>query len=154
MYQGTDRIPYYLLMNGVDHLEAQENLLEVLPPTNAALEKGVIKQCTMQEFTDKAENYIKENDIDIEEVIGELRYGHDNDLLKGTLSARVYLKTANVKAQNKIENVVEHYTLWQKRWALRVYIPKTILNICGSCLWKITRMTAFAAAALMQFILI
>ena len=70
-------------------------------------------------------------------MIGELRYGHDNDLLKGTLSARVYLKTANVKAQNKIENVVEHYTLWQKRWALRVYIPKTILNICGSCLWKI-----------------
>lgn len=133
MYQGTDRIPYYLLMNGVDHLEAQENLLEVLPPTNAALEKGVIKQCTMQEFTDKAENYIKENDIDIEEVIGELRYGHDNDLLKGTLSARVYLKTANVKAQNKIENVVEPLYVMAEAMGFKGIYPKDYLEY----LWKL-----------------
>ena len=133
MYQGTDRFPYYLLMNGVDHLEPQENLLEVLPRTNEMLEKGVIKQCTMQEFTDKVEDYIKENKIDIEKVVGELRYGHDNDLLKGTLSARVYLKTANVKAQNKIENTVEPlYTMAEAMGFKNIY-PKDYLEY----LWKL-----------------
>lgn len=55
----------------------------------------------MQEFTDKAENYIKENDIDIEEVIGELRYGHDNDLLKGTLSATGVFKNCKCKGSEQ-----------------------------------------------------
>lgn len=133
MYQGTDRIPYYLLMNGVDHLEAQENLLEVLPPLNAALKDGEVRQCTMKEFTDKAENYIKENDIDIEEVIGELRYGHDNDLLKGTLSARVYLKTANVKAQNRIENEIEPLYVMAEAMGFRGIYPHDYLEY----LWKL-----------------
>ena len=52
-YQGTARAPYYLLMNGVDHLEAQENLLPILKETNKLLKNGELKQCTMQEFTDK-----------------------------------------------------------------------------------------------------
>lgn len=133
MYQGTDRIPYYLLMNGVDHLEPQENLLQVLPATNAKLDRGIIKQCTMQEFTDKAEGYIKENNIDIESVTGELCYGNDYDLLKGTLSARVYLKTANVKAQNKIENVVEPLYAMAEAMGFKNIYPTSYMEY----LWKL-----------------
>lgn len=133
LYQGTARNPYYLLMNGVDHLEAQENLTEVLKNTNKELEGGVIKQYTMQKFADNAENYFKENNIEIEEVIGELRYGNDNDLLKGTLSARVYLKVANTKAQNKIENVVEPLYTMAKAMGFEDIYPSDYLTY----LWKL-----------------
>lgn len=133
MYNGTDRFPYYLLMNGVDHLEPQENLLEVLPPTNALLKDGVIKQCTMQEFTDKIENHINENKIDIERVTGELKYGHDHDMLRGTLSARVYLKTANVKAQNKIENTIEPLYAMAEAMGFKNIYPNDYLEY----LWKL-----------------
>lgn len=108
MYDGTDRLPCYLLMNGVDHLEAQENLLEILEKTNKEIcGKGVLKQCTMTEFTDRVKKYIDEEQIAVGNHVGELRFGHDYDLLKGTLSSRVYLKIANAKAQNIIENVIE-----------------------------------------------
>lgn len=107
LYGGTDRIPYYLLMNGVDHLEAQENLCDVLPALNEALEDGKVYQCSMQEYTDKAHKYIKENNVPMNVMTGELRNGSDYDVLKGTLSSRVYLKIANCRAQNKLENQVE-----------------------------------------------
>lgn len=133
LYQGTARNKYYLLMNGVDHLEAQENLTEVLAATNKEMKDGVIKQYTMQEFADNAENYLKENNVDIEEVTGELRYGNDNDLLKGTLSARVYLKVANTKAQNKIENVVEPLYVMAEALGFKDIYPTDYLEY----LWKL-----------------
>ncbi len=106
-YEGTERTPYYLLMNGVDHLEAQENLLDVLPPLNQKLSDGVVVPCTMEEYCDKVQAYLHENNIQSDHYTGELRHGDDYTVLKGTLSSRVYLKTANFKAQNKIEAFVE-----------------------------------------------
>ncbi len=133
LYQGTARNPYYLLMNGVDHLEAQENLTEVLKNTNEEMKDGVIKQVTMQEFADNAENYFKENNIEIEEWIGELREGNDYDILKGTLSARVYLKVANTKSQNKIENVVEPLYVMAEAMGFKNIYPTDYLEY----LWKL-----------------
>lgn len=66
----------------------------------------------MQEFTDKLKDWMKETGTEIEEYVGELRNGNDYDLLKGTLSSRVYLKQDNARLQNKVENIIEPlYTL-------------------------------------------
>lgn len=131
-YQGTARAPYYLLMNGVDHLEAQENLLPILKETNKLLKDGELKQCTMQEFTDKLKDWMKETGTEIEEYVGELRNGNDYDLLKGTLSSRVYLKQDNARLQNKIENIIEPlYTLAELKGMKDIY-PKEYLTY----LWK------------------
>lgn len=131
-YQGTARAPYYLLMNGVDHLEAQENLLPILKETNKLLKDGELKQCTMQEFTDKLKDWMKETGTEIEEYVGELRNGNDYDLLKGTLSSRVYLKQDNARLQNKVENIIEPlYTLAELKGMKDIY-PKEYLTY----LWK------------------
>ncbi len=131
-YQGTARAPYYLLMNGVDHLEAQENLLPILKETNKLLKDGELKQCTMQEFTDKLKDWMKETGTEIEEYVGELRNGNDYDLLKGTLSSRVYLKQDNARLQNKVENIIEPlYTLAELKGMKDIY-PKEYL----AYLWK------------------
>ncbi len=131
-YHGTARAPYYLLMNGVDHLEAQENLLPILKETNKLLKDGELKQCTMQEFTDKLKDWMKETGTEIEEYVGELRNGNDYDLLKGTLSSRVYLKQDNARLQNKVENIIEPlYTLAELKGMKDIY-PKEYL----AYLWK------------------
>ncbi len=133
MHGGTDRVPYYLLMNGVDHLEAQENLLDVLQPLNKELSDGTVYQCSMKEYTDKSQKYIEENNVPMNVMTGELRHGSDYDLLKGTLSSRVYLKIANFKAQNKIENTVEPLYAMAKAYGFEDLYPTDYLEY----LWKL-----------------
>lgn len=92
--------PCYLMMNGVDHLEPQENLLPILEKLNARGEN--IHQTTMQEAMDKLEKYAPEKPME-----GELRYGKEIDILTGTFSTRVDIKKLNYDAQNLIEHKTE-----------------------------------------------
>lgn len=100
--------PYYLLMNGVDHLQPQENLLPILEQLQTKLEGNqTICQYNFDDYLEKVKSYIKENDVELPVYEGELRKGHDFDLLKGTLSSRHYLKIMNVQAQSLLENRLE-----------------------------------------------
>lgn len=100
--------PYYLLMNGVDHLEAQDNLLPILEKMNERLPADKrIMQYEMADYVENVRQYIEENNIELEEMEGQLRMGGDLELLKGTLSSRSYLKKANVLAQNRLECQLE-----------------------------------------------
>ena len=100
--------PYYLLMNGVDHLQPQENLLPVLEGLQAKLSNGdTICQYNFDDYLQNVKEYLKENHVSLPIHEGELRSGHDHDLLKGTLSSRHYLKILNVKAQSLLENRLE-----------------------------------------------
>ncbi len=100
--------PYYLLMNGVDHLEAQENLLPILEQLQTKLEENqTIRQYNFDEYLDNVKAYLQDNNVELPVYQGELRKGHDHDLLKGTLSSRNYLKILNVKAQSLLENRLE-----------------------------------------------
>ncbi len=103
-FDGRAATPYYLLMNGVDHLEAQDNLLPILEQMNRRLpaDKRIV-QVEMADYIDAVRDYIKENNIELETVEGELRMGGDMELLKGCLSSRSYLKRENVRAQNMLE---------------------------------------------------
>lgn len=96
--------PYYLLMNGVDHLEAQDNLLPILEQMNERLpdDKRIV-QMNMADYVEDVRTYIRDNKVELESVTGQLRSGGDGELLKGTWSSRAYLKRANVLAQNMLE---------------------------------------------------
>ena len=100
--------PYLLLMNGVDHLEAQDDLLQIIDgikeKTNGELN---IKQCNMEEYVENVKKYVKTNKTQLKIHKGELRDGHDWEILKGTLSSRVYLKQQNCKAQLDLEAKLE-----------------------------------------------
>lgn len=106
-FKNVAATPYLLLMNGVDHLEAQEDLLPILDKLNSLDINGEIRQTTMSDYIDSVKTYIKEKNIELETFSGELRKGGESTLLQGTLSSRSYLKVANVKAQNLIENRIE-----------------------------------------------
>ena len=97
-----------LLMNGVDHLEAQENLLPILDAVRSDMPDDVeLIQDTMPEFLERTKAEIKEKGISLPEVSGELRIGGEGRVLTGTLSSRIYLKIANVRAQVALEKRVE-----------------------------------------------
>lgn len=109
-FEGIALTPYLLLMNGVDHLEAQENLLPLLAEMNGRLpENKRIVQTTLPEYVAKVREYLKESvkPDALPLYRGEMRNGVDYSILQGTLSSRIYLKAANVKAQNLLENSLE-----------------------------------------------
>ena len=106
-FKGVALTPYLLLMNGVDHLEAQEDLLLILQNINNEDINGRINQIKLEDYIADIKTYIKDNGIELSTESGELRKGHDYQVLEGTLSSRSYLKRLNVLAQNNLENRLE-----------------------------------------------
>jgi len=118
----------YLLMNGVDHLEAQENLSGILAELRKSLPEGEeILHTTLPEHIRRVEAELANPGV----RKGEMRAGDDYHILAGTLSARVYLKQANVRAQDLLEKWIEPLALWSSISGLGDY-PQAYLNY----LWK------------------
>jgi alpha-mannosidase len=135
-FEGVALTPYHLLMNGVDHLEAQENLLPILKELGRRLPAGkAISQISMQEYMEKVKKYILDHDMQksLELHKGEMREGSNYHILQGTLSSRPYLKTMNSKAQNLLENTLEPlYSFIHMAGAANQY-PTDFMNY----LWKL-----------------
>jgi alpha-mannosidase len=105
--KARSRTPYLLLMNGVDHLEAQEDLLPILDSINQQFNGNGsrIFQTTLDEYVAMVSADLEGQTLD--QHLGELRQGADFSILQGTLSSRGYLKRENVKAQTLLENCLE-----------------------------------------------
>lgn len=98
----------YLLMNGVDHLEAQEDLTEILDKVRPMLnEDEEIFQDTLPEFMARVKEEAKENGVEFPTYRGEFRDGGANNVLTGTLSSRVHLKKWNSFCQSALETKLE-----------------------------------------------
>ncbi len=98
----------YLLMNGVDHLEAQENLNEIIEKTRPLLpEDAKLFQDTLPEFMARVRESLSRREELPEVFTGELRHGGPASVLSGTLSARADLKLINTECQTRIENIAE-----------------------------------------------
>ncbi|MBR5308544.1 MAG: hypothetical protein IKU43_07220 [Clostridia bacterium] len=93
--------PFLILMNGVDHLEAQDDLLPIIDELNKRLQGEKIRQFVMEDALKANEPYAAET------VTGELRYGREGEILSGTLSTRTDIKKLNFDAQNLLEHKVE-----------------------------------------------
>jgi alpha-mannosidase len=94
--------PHLLMMNGVDHLEAQENLLPILDALDQNLPEGEsVRQSTITEYLAAVREYLEANKIPLRRLVGEMRYG--NGLLQGTLSGWSTIKRRNVEAQALLE---------------------------------------------------
>lgn len=107
-FDGFAVTPYLLLMNGVDHLEAQSDLIPVISAINDNMENGSeILQCSMNKYIDDIKAFIESENIKLRTYAGELRDGNDWEILKGTLSSRVYLKQQNCRSQTELESVLE-----------------------------------------------
>ncbi len=97
-----------LLMNGVDHLEAQEDLSKIIEGIRPMLCDGEeLIQDTMPEYMDRLLAETEKNGIRLPVHEGELRMGGQSTLLTGTLSARVHLKQRNALLQASLERSFE-----------------------------------------------
>jgi len=95
--------PHLLLMNGVDHLEVQENLSGILKNTNERLEEDEIIHSTMPKYVQA----VKETLGELWKFKGEMREDRACQILAGTLSSRIYLKQENEKSQTLLEKYAE-----------------------------------------------
>lgn len=114
-YTGTD---HYLLMNGVDHIEAQDDLLDILDTLNDELPEGDwISQDTMPSYMAQVRAALSDPDV----YRGEMRHGGRRNLLAGTLSSRVYLKQQNVGCQALVEHLLEPLAVLAAWKGVRAY---------------------------------
>lgn len=124
--------PTKLLMNGVDHLEAQEDLLPIIGKIDRVLgDEAEIKQSTMFHCLEKiAADF---HGLEKPEYQGELRNGDTSLILQGTLSSRPYLKLLNMQCQNLLELVLEPLYAQLNQWTDgKVEYPADMLDY----LWK------------------
>lgn len=105
-FEGIASTPYLLLMNGVDHLEPQEDLLPILKEVQKRLpEDEKIYQTTMEHYAELVRDAKPKVEMPVE--VGELKQGRNANLLKDTASSRSYLKEMNSELQNMLEHRLE-----------------------------------------------
>ncbi len=98
----------YLLMNGVDHLEAQEDLTEIIEKVQPLLEADeAFFQDTMPEYIARVKAEIAEKNIALTTHTGEFRDLGAPNVLTGTLASRIYLKQNNARCQAMLEKHLE-----------------------------------------------
>ncbi|MBM3499195.1 MAG: hypothetical protein FJX74_11050 [Armatimonadetes bacterium] len=98
---------HLLLMNGVDHLEAQPDLGPVLAGLQGKLGEGTeILHSTLPAFIEAVR--AEAAPLDVHE--GELREDRHCQILAGTLSARMYLKQENARVQALLERGAEPWS--------------------------------------------
>ena len=96
--------PYLLMMNGVDHLEAQDDLPAIIDrvrPRLAADEQLV--QTSLPAYIAAVRDDLAKNHTALSVHRGDMRCCDDGALLKGTLSSRIYLKQQNDALQDQLE---------------------------------------------------
>ncbi|RKX38943.1 MAG: hypothetical protein DRP64_14925, partial [Verrucomicrobia bacterium] len=123
---------HQLLMNGVDHLEAQEDLLPILGQLQSRLGEGEsIAQSTLLDYAKATQELLAERPKT--RVEGELRQGRDRAILQGTLSSRRYLKELNTRCQTMLELQLEPlYAMLTRLTGGKVAYPSDELRY----LWK------------------
>lgn len=124
--------PYILMMNGVDHFEAQADVREVIANLR---EQGVdVVQSGLDEYADLQAEALEGKELTVER--GALNYGKDNQILRGCWSSRVYLKSENVRAQDALEHKLEPLYTYLENGGFRKTYPKAELRYLWKCLLK------------------
>ena len=95
-----------LLMNGVDHMEAQPNLSGILERVNEKLEGAKLVHSTLPQYMDDVKRYVEANSTALDTIKGELREDRGASVLAGTLSSRMYIKQANEDSQTLMKNTL------------------------------------------------
>ena len=93
-----------LLLNGVDHLEAQPHIPRLAKELNKRFTEIEIKQGNLKEYIDYAKETVKSN---LNKITGEFRSGKDTNILQSVYSSRMYIKQANERCETLLENWAE-----------------------------------------------
>jgi mannosylglycerate hydrolase len=149
-----------LLMNGVDHVEPQVEIPDLVEKLSAVPGQHA-RHSTLPDYVDAVRTAVTSSSVPLERVAGELRGGEDYaNLLPGVLSARVYLKQQNARVQTLLESYAEPLAVFAASRGARYpsgelrHAWKTLLqnhphdSICGCSIDAVhdENMTRFARA--------
>ncbi len=96
-----------LLMNGIDHQEAQPEIPAVLALANARRADLHIQQTTLQQHLDAVRDDVQQRDITLPHFEGEFRWGRYSEILQGVHATRLHLKQRNHAVETLLERVTE-----------------------------------------------
>ncbi len=99
---------HLLLMNGVDHLEAQYDLSRALKALENSPHRVIHSR--LPDYVEALRGDLKDGRL--ETIRGELREDRRGSVLAGVLSSRIYLKQANERCMRLLEKYVEPASLW------------------------------------------
>ena len=111
-----------LLLNGVDHLEAQPYIPYLVKELNKRFEDIEIKQGNLKEYIDYAKETVKPK---LNKVTGEFRSAKDTPILQSVYSSRMYIKQANQRCEALLENWAEPTA--SLAWLLGNNYPQNLL---------------------------
>lgn len=96
-----------LLMNGVDHLEAQPNVGDIVRRVGEQLADDELVHSTLPAYIEAVKQSIDRDKPKLDTIAGELREDRWANILAGTLSSRMYIKQANERTQTALEKYAE-----------------------------------------------
>jgi mannosylglycerate hydrolase len=95
-----------LLMNGIDHQEAQPQIPAALTLANSHQDFH-IEQTTLKRHLEAVRAYTQTHEIDLPNFQGEFRWGRYSEILQGIHATRLHLKQRNHQIQTLLERVTE-----------------------------------------------
>jgi len=100
-----------LLMNGIDHAEAEPRIPEIIANANETLDgKAFVHHGTLHDHVTRVRDYIATTGKALGSFTGEFRWGRYSEILQGVYSTRIHLKQENFKCETLLERYVEPLT--------------------------------------------
>lgn len=99
-----------LLMNGIDHAEAEPRIPQIVAEANKRLHGVTVHHGTLAEHLAR----VRAANVDLQEFEGEFRWGRYSEILQGVYSTRIHLKQENHKGETLLERYVEPLTALAK----------------------------------------
>jgi mannosylglycerate hydrolase len=108
---------YLLLMNGIDHEEAEPRVPEILTKAGQHLPQYIFQQGTLDDHLNK----VRASTVKLPVYSGEFRWGKFSEILQGVYATRIYLKQRN----HQVETLLERYAepLSALAWAMKACVP-------------------------------
>jgi alpha-mannosidase len=126
------RTPYLLLMNGIDHSEAEPLVPTIIARANKALKNVHIEHSSLPDFVARVRAQVAQNNLPTFQ--GEFNRGRYAVILQGVYSTRVYLKQANDRVETLLERYAEPLSAWA--WLLGCDYPAAFLDAAWRKLLK------------------
>ncbi|MEO8394579.1 MAG: glycoside hydrolase family 38 C-terminal domain-containing protein, partial [Chloroflexota bacterium] len=95
-----------LLMNGIDHAEAEPRVPVIVAEANQRLADTTVHHGTLADHLAR----VRATGVPLKEFEGEFRWGRYSEILQGVYSTRIHLKQANHKGETLLERLVEPLT--------------------------------------------
>lgn len=95
--------PARLLMNGIDHAEAEPRIPQIIARANAEIEDTAFYHGTLGEHLER----VRAAGVELPVFEGEFRWGRYSEILQGVYAARIHLKQINYRVETLFERFME-----------------------------------------------